>query len=328
MTSTRHNRIARLVLSLFVLAGVCGVPMLQVEAQSAPYRMESLPSMDAFGDFVVGPGKIELTLNPGESKTVEVMLSNRMGEDKVFDIVVEDMKGSEDPEQTVVLLGDDRGPYSLRDYFQVPEWKFTLPHGKKAVVPVTVSIPADAEPGGYYGSVLFTTASKKNEDMSTARGATAIVSRIGVLFFVKVPGAEKYDGSLETFSTDGSFFLKGPISFQMLFRNKGNLHLNPTGEIVIKNMIGTEVDTLIVEPWFALPQSLRLREVVWDRALLAGKYTATAKIKRGYNEEVDTMTLTFWVVPWKPVALGILGLFVLLFIIRFFATHFEFKRKA
>ena len=114
----------------------------------------------------------------------------------------------------------------------------------------------------------------------------------------------------------------------MLFRNNGNIHLNPKGEIVIKNMIGTQVDTIPVESWFALPQSLRLREVVWDRAALAGKYTATAKIERGYNNESDTVTITFWVLPWKPIALGVLGIFVLLFIIRFVATHFEFKRKS
>jgi hypothetical protein len=265
-------------------------------------------------------------LKPGESRTIEVTLANRMGDDREFEVVVEDMKGSDNPEQTVVLLGDDRGPHSLRDFFVVPEWKFMLPHARKARIPVTVSIPENAEPGGYYGSVLFTTTSKKNEE-AVQQGAAAIISRIGVLFFVTVPGGQGYEGKLESLNTSATYFTKGPIPFQMLFRNTGTMHLNPSGEITIKNMIGTQVETLVVEPWFSLPDSLRLREVEWNRKALMGRYTAEAVIKRGYGNEVDRMTVTFWVIPTIPVAIAVGGLFVLFFIIRFFATHFEFKRK-
>lgn len=312
----RHN-----VLVLFVLVSVGLMPT----AAYAEYRLDPLPSKDVFSDFVVGPGKIELTLNPGESKTIDVTLANRMGDDRIFDLVVEDMKGSDNPEQTVVLLGDDRGPYSLRDYFSVPEWSFMLPHAQKAHIPVTVTMPADVEPGGYYGSVLFTTTSKPNENK--AQGAAAIVSRIGVLFFVTVPGAGNYDGELESFSAKSKYFTEGPIPFQMLFRNRGNMNLNPSGEIVVRNMIGTQIDTIEVEPWFALPGSLRLREVEWNRAALMGRYTAEATIKRDYEDRVDRMAFTFWVIPVVPVTVAVLGLFVLFFIIRFFATNFEFKRK-
>jgi hypothetical protein len=188
-----------------------------------------------------------------------------------------------------------------------------------------VSIPADVEPGGYYGSVLFTTTSKPNE--GGGQGSAAIISRIGVLFFVTVPGAGNYEGKLESFSTQSNYFTEGPIPFQMLFRNTGNMHLNPSGEITITNMIGTQVDTLEVEPWFALPGSLRLREVEWNRTALMGRYTAEAVIARGYDDHVDRMTVTFWVIPTKPVLIALGVLLVLFFVIRFIATNFEFKRK-
>lgn len=321
MSNTTHKRLVHNVLVLFVLVSVGLMPTIA----TAEYTMDALPSNEVFSDFVVGPGKVELTLNPGESKTIEVTLANRMGDDRIFDLIVEDMKGSENPEQTVVLLGDDRGPYSLRDYFSVSEWSFMLPHARKAVIPVTVTMPADVEPGGYYGSVLFTTTSKPNENK--AQGAAAIISRIGVLFFVTVPGAGNYDGELESFSAKSTYFTEGPIPFQMLFRNRGNMNLNPSGEITIRNMIGTQVDTIEVEPWFALPGSLRLREIEWNRAALMGRYTAEATIKRDYEDRVDTKTVAFWVIPVVPAAAFVAGLFVLFFIIRFFATNFEFKRK-
>lgn len=324
MATRYYNRITILVLSLLVLACV-GIMPRTTFAQM--YPLENLPSLDAFGDFVVGPGKQELEINPGESKTIEITVANRMGMDKEFSITVEDMKGSEDPEQTVVLLGSERGPYSIRDYFSFPERVFLVPHAKKARVPVTITIPEDAEPGGYYGSVLFETTTAKTEDKNV--GGAAIVSRIGVLFFVTIPGKGEYNGTLETFkvASEKKFFAEGPIPFQLLFRNKGNMHVNPSGSIRITNMIGTPVETLEVEPWFALPGSLRLREVEWNRAALAGRYTATAEIHRGYGNEVDVKTITFWVIPTKPVLLAVLAVFVLFFLVRFIATRFELKRK-
>lgn len=303
------------------------VPFGVIHAQ---YPVEKIGSEEVFGDFVVGPGKVELTIEPGESKTVEVMLTNRMGDERQFAIETEDIKGSDDVGQTVVLLGDDRGPYSLRDYFEIPSRELTLAHAQRARIPVTVHVPENIEPGGYYGTVLFTTTSKKAEGSeSGAQGAAAIVSRIGILFFVTVPGGEAYEGHLEHFGTKNNqmFFSQDPIPLQIQFRNTGSMHLDPSGEIEIKNMLGTVVDTVLVEPWFSLPQSLRLREVEWTRGALAGRYTATLTLKRGYGTERDTQTITFWVLPWKPIAIGLGGLFVLIFIIRFFLSRFELKRK-
>jgi hypothetical protein len=321
MIHALRSRMLTSTLSLIVLASVLCVP----QSASAEYPSDELPSKEVFGDFVVGPGKVELTLNPGESRTIEVTLANRMGDNRDFDVVVEDIKGSDNPEQTVVLLGGDRGPYSLRDYFVIPEMKFALDHGRKARIPVTVTMPTDVEPGGYYGTVLFTTTSKKNPN--APQGAAAVVSRIGVLFFITVPGSAAYEGNLDAFKVAKTYFAEGPIPFQILFKNSGGMHLNPSGEIVITNMIGTQVTTVPIEPWFTLPGSLRLREVEWSRGALMGRYTAEAVIKRGYGDHVDRKTVTFWVIPVIPVLAALFGIFVLFFIIRFFATRFEFKRK-
>lgn len=278
-------------------------------------------------DFVVGPGKIEVTLNPGERKTVNIQVSNRMGDTRPFQIEVEDFTGSSDPQQTVVLLGGERGPYSLKDYISVPETVFELKNGERATIPVTIALPTDAEPGGLYGSVLLSTVSKK---ASTTASASAIVSRIGTLFFINVPGAVKADGKLASFDTASGrhFFNAGPIDFRLLYANNGSVHVNPYGEIRVKNMFGEEVGIVEVEPWFAMPSSLRLREVSWSREFLFGRYTAQAKINRGYDNIIDTATVSFWVIPWNILIAVCVGIFVLVFGLRFIFTRFEFKRKS
>ncbi len=294
------------------------------------YRLEGLLGDKVFNDFVLGPGKVDLRMEPGETKIIELNVSNRYDESKVFGIDIEDMAGSNNLDRAVVLLGDDKGPYSLRDYISVPAERFELAPNTRAIVPVTISIPPDAEPGGLYGSVLLQTVTRKAQASSgDTRPQSAIVSRIGTLFFITVPGEVEEDGSLVDFSTinNQKFYENGPINFQILYENAGSVHLNPYGEVRITNMFDEEVGFVELEPWFSMPDSMRLREVSWNRDFLYGQYKAVLKLNRGYDDLVDETEITFWVIPWK-IGLGIFaGFFVFFLLIRSFFRSFEFKRK-
>jgi hypothetical protein len=296
-----------------------------------PYETELLLGNEVIGDFVLGPGKIELSIKPGETKIVEVTVSNRTGNPRTFEITTEDAEGSSDPSQTLILLGDDKGPYSLKDYVSVEASRFTLPHNLRARIPVTISIPADAEPGGLYGSLLVSTVSQeaKTGDGAGTLPQSAVVARIGTLFFITIPGDVAKEGKLKQFSTapEKSIFQRAPIRFGMLFENTGSIHLAPYGEIRIKNMFKEEVGFMEIDPWFVLPRAQRLREVEWNRDLLFGRYTATAYINRSYDDVVDEMSYSFWVLPWRPLAAAFLVLFITFFLIRAFFKNFEFRRK-
>ncbi|MDQ3089927.1 MAG: DUF916 domain-containing protein [bacterium] len=293
------------------------------------YEIERLSDTNNnLGDFVVGPGKIELNLKPGDQRVVPLKISNRLGETKQFHLEVEDFTGSQNPKETVVLLGSERGPYSLKSYISFSETDFELKAGERATVPVVVSIPVDAEPGGLFGSVLVSVTSN-SEEMEVGGGGSAIISRIGTLFFVTVPGDVNKDGRVTDFGTVGKekFFGKGPINFEILYENKSSVHLNPYGNVSITNMYGEEVGFVEIDPWFALPASLRLREVTWNREFLFGKYTATAQINRGYDDIIDTKEFSFYVLPWR-IALSVVGgLAIVIFLIRLIGRKFEFRRK-
>lgn len=289
------------------------------------------PSLPGRGDFVVGPGKTELTVPAGEYRIVELLLTNRAGGDRVFNIVTEDAAGTRDPSVPVRLLGAERGPYTLKDYLEFPEKQIRLSNNERARVPVTVRIPADAEPGGLYGSVIITTTEPGDTEGSATGAAprSAVVSRIGSLFFVTVPGEVETSGVFQSFETvpPQKFFTKGPIQFQILYENTGSIHLNPYGEMRITNMFGEEVGFVELDPWFALPQSLRSREVEWNREFLIGRYTATVNLNLGYDDIVESKELVFWVIPWQPIALVFVGLFLIFLLLQFIFKNFEFKRK-
>lgn len=287
------------------------------------------PGYDS-GDFVVGPGRFEIEIKPGETVTREIMVTNRISEGRTFQLTVEDAAAG-DAGAAVKLLGNERGPYTLKDYITFPKDHFTLGLGERARIPVTITVPADAEPGGRYGSVLITTVRDEGGDAGVATPAprSPVVARIGTLFFLTIPGDIKRSGQTTGLSLPANkwWYESGPIQFAIGYENTGSIHLNPYGEMRIKNMFGEEVGFVQLEPWFVLPKALRTREIVWDREFLLGRYTATVFINRGYDDVVDEQTVVFWVLPWKIVGGVFVGIFLLVFLIRLFFRTFEFKRK-
>ena len=126
------HKIISIVLGAVLAANVAFSASL---ASAAPYAVENLPDATVYNDFVVGPGKYQVELKPGESKVVNIIITNRLGKDKVFQIQTEDFRGSRDLERTVVLLDNERGPYSLKDYLSMASTTFTIGHASVLCVP-------------------------------------------------------------------------------------------------------------------------------------------------------------------------------------------------
>ena len=292
------------------------------------YRSERIEGVIDAGDFVVGPGRSEITVSPGETIIQEITVTNRISANRTFTLEVEDITGSNDGSKSVALTGGEKGPYSIRDYVSFPEKTFSLELGERARIPVKITIPADAEPGGFYGSVLVST-DRTPEATDQAVSRSPIIARIGSLLFVRVRGDAEIGGQTTEVGVVGHkwWFEKGPIPLAITYENTGAVHVNPYGEVSIKNMFGEEVGFIELEPWFVLPKSLRSREFDWDREFLLGRYTVTAKINRGYDDIVDEVSTSFWVLPWKIVAGSFLVLFILIFALRAFFRTFQFTRK-
>lgn len=293
------------------------------------FTVEKLTGTVNQGDFVVGPGRVEVEIEPGDTVIRYITVANRVSDNRAFKITVEDVAGSKDLENTVTLLGEKEGPYTIKDYISFPENSLELALGERARIPITITVPSDAEPGGHYGSVLVSTikTDKKKADENTPR--SPIVARVGTLFFVTVPGDVVRSGETKQITLPDKkwWYEQGPIKFSILYENTGSVHVNPYGELRINNIFGEEVGFVELEPWFALPDSLRSRDIIWDRELLFGRYTATAFINRGYDDIVDEVTVSFWVLPWKIMVAVFLVLFITFFSLRAFFRTFEFKRR-
>lgn len=288
--------------------------------------------MKAKNDFVVEPGKTEIFINPGGTVTKSITITNRIGKTVKFKLTTEDMIGTNDSESPIKLLGDEVGPYSIKSFIKLEISEFSLDLGEKITIPVTISIPLDAEPRGYYGAVIISNEPEVlGEGQSNqVEGQARLVSRIGSLFFLRINGEGKEAGSLEDFKIIGpskSFYEKRPSGFEIAFKNTGNVHLVPHGKIIIKNILGESVGEIPVDAYFSLPDSIRYREVLWGAGMGLGRYTAHLSLYPGFGNTNEETSIAFWIIPWKILLATFVGLVILISFFYYILTRFEIKKK-
>lgn len=313
------------IVLLFILCGA---------SSASAYELQMLDNTPIEDDFVIGPGKIDLVLDPGEESTQQIVITNRLGRDRNFKVEIEDFSGSYSTDRTVVFFGDEKGPYSMRDYIKPEISEFSLKHGERIILSINIDIPDNAEAGGLYTSVMV--AAQPDEDsLKTSAAGASVVTRLASLLFVRVSGDVNESMRLEDFrakvsDTPHGFFEEGPIPFEIILKNDGNIHVAPTGKIEIRNLLGKRVGEVTVDRYFVMPNSVRARVVNWENSNLLGRYTASLSLDKNYQgnpNESEQAVITFWVIPWK-ILLGVfVGLLILWRLTRFILSKFKFEIK-
>jgi hypothetical protein len=295
-TTNTQKKIGSIAIAMLCAFFVNGVHVAFAESAT--------PTGTDSGSFAVQPAKIELDLAPGDSATKTIDIANNTGSDATFTLDVEDISGTDSGSDTVEFFGTTTGPYSVKSIIALPKESVMVPNGGEIEVPITLTMPQNAEPGGKYGAVFV------KETPSDANGAS-VSARIGVLFFIRTSGDTTAKAGLKKFGTanGADFFGTGDVPLAITVQNTGNVHVNPYGYITVKNMLGSVVATIPLDPWFVLPNSVRTREVEWKSANAFGIYRAILSLNRGYNNTVDSRSISFVVIPWWffPSALIILA---------------------
>ena len=113
----------------------------------------------------------------------------------------------------------------------------------------------------------------------------------------------------------------------VFYENTGTVHLNPYGEISITNMFGEEVDLLSWNLGLYCQNRYVCVKLSGIESFYSDVIRLLLRVNRGYNDIVDEVAVSFWVLPWKIVGGVFLTLFIIIFSVRAFFRTFEFKRK-
>jgi hypothetical protein len=268
----------------------------------------------------ISPVRTELTIKPGEAKSITITVQNVTSETKEFQAIINDfVAGDNEYGQPALILDADKyaPSHSLKRYIQeVPD--VTIPAGQSKEVKVTVNIPRDASGGGYYGAVRFAPAGQGGANNIT------LSASVGSLILVKVPGTVEENLTITSFDvrkgekgvSGSAFFTTNKDLYATVrFTNQGNVHEQPFGKVTVKKG-GKTLQTIEInnlDPKSnVLPDSTRRFAVKLDKVGSWGKYTVEGNFGYGTGGKLLSASSSFYVVPMALIVLGLVLLALLL----------------
>jgi len=273
----------------------------------------------------ISPPVVNLSGNPGETVKTQISIRDIATVPLIVKGQVNDFVASGEDGVPKILLNDgEASPYSMKTWFS-PLSQLNLEPKKIQNLTVTITIPQNAAPGGYYSTIRFTANAPGVEGSGVALSAS-----LGALVLMQVKGDAKESLSVAEFSTVDSksnpswLFESIPVNFMLRTQNDGNLHEQPVGQALVKDMFGNTIGLVNInlERKNVLPGSIRKFEAPLDKAvigdrMLFGRYTADLLVTYGASGKTVTMTIAFWVIPWKLILIVITVLVGGFFLIRF-----------
>lgn len=305
MISPLKKRAAAAIAAFTAALGLVVAPVL---AQAPP---------QSGNGFRISPVRSEYVIDKGKSETMTVTIENPANVPTRADLIVNDFVASdqEDGEPRLILNENESAPKNSFKSLVGDLADIELGPSEKKDVTVRISVPENANAGGYYGAIRVVPISGGIGDANV--GLTASV---GSIVLVRVPGnlSERLDLLEFTAAQDGkakSFFTSGDVSSLIRLKNEGDIHVKPFGKVQVKNMFGKVVheyelnlDDRTKERDNILPASTRRFEDTFPDKNWLGRYTISANIgySSGGGDLISTQT-TFWYMPgWSLFVLLIL----------------------
>lgn len=295
-------RYARLSAAILVVAGfLAGLqPSSHVNAQS-----------NTANTLKITPVRSDIQINPGERKAVRVTVSNVTSQKITVRAVSNDFIASpqEDGSPALILDENEFAPtHSLKRFMTaVPD--FEIPANQGRTIDVLITVPANAQAGGYFGAIRFAPT-----DPSTG-GQVNLSASVASLILLNVPGPTQESLNLTDFEirqgekkgTD--FRTSNDLKAYFRFQNMGNVQLGPFGKISVSqgDKVVYETDFNIENPReLVLPDSARRWEVPLKDIGEFGHYTVSATFTYGSKNQTIEVSQSFWVIPQYMIIIAII----------------------
>lgn len=315
-------------LSLLVLVLSVSAPGAAVLAASA-----AAPLPNVGQALEIAPPLITLTANPGQVINTTIQLRDITKSNLQVTNEIDDFVAAGEDGTPKILTGDDsNNPFQLKHWIS-PLPAFTLTPNQIQKLPLSINIPKNASPGGHYGVIRFTGIAPQLKGTGVSLSAS-----LGALVLLTVNGNLKHQLSVNGFSVSqnnkvGKVFQSTPLDFIVKLQNSGNIQEEPEGVITVYDMFGRNVASTNINlpPRNVLPDSIRKFTSPLDHTSLGNKKLFGlyhAKLLTRYGEgyaQTVTATTTFWVIPYKLVAIIIILLILAFFTIRYLLARYKKK---
>ncbi len=304
-------------LSSFTNAQEEGAPLPTQEATPNLISTPETNSQIGKTGLTYSPTIIELDLKPGKTYLELIKLRNE-GEitETYYPQALDFVARGEEGGQEFIAPETGNTAYSLASWVKYPTDQIVLAPGEDTAFTISIVVPTNAEPGGKYAGLLLSTRSVL--DVNTS--GTAISTMTGPIILGAIEGQQVENLTVDEFGVNKDYFEYIPAEFSIRLQNTGNIHVKPYGVVEIKNMFGAVTTTLPVNPKLGnvLPNSFRKFDVAWDdNSFRIGQYSAQLKLTYGTDRQLTSAIVSFWVIPWKVLLIGLLALIAFIAMLRF-----------
>lgn len=253
----------------------------------------------------ISPTRTELTISPGELKSVTLTIKNVTSGDIVARAFLNDFESDNlTGEPKISVNTTERGEHSLEPFIKGLT-DVELKAGESKEVTVTLDAPGDIPPGAYYGAIRFA-AVPKGQAETTDERQVSLTASVASLVLVEVTGniteqIQVRGVRVEQNGTASTFFTKVPHQVAVEIKNIGNGFAKPFGRVTVTNMRGKEVFAYELnnkDPrGNVLPDSTRIFKDDIKNVNRPGRYTVVASVSHGSGGEVLIVRTSFWYVP-------------------------------
>ena len=248
----------------------------------------------------ISPLRSDITVKPGKSTTVKITVTNPSKQTILINPSENDfIANGEDGTPSLILDDDKYAPTHSLKRFMSPLKSIALKEGESKDVKVKITVPKDAQAGGYYGAVRFAPSSPDSG------GQVNLSTNLASLILLTVPGdlVETMDLSNFEVTQDGhskAYFTNGKnMAAKFRFENTGNVQVGPIGKITVK-----KGDKVVYQTDFnnqtprelTLPDSERKWSVPIDGVDGFGKYEVLGTFSYGGNNKTVEVKTSFWVI--------------------------------
>ncbi|HSW47515.1 MAG TPA: hypothetical protein VLG67_00385 [Candidatus Saccharimonadales bacterium] len=324
------------VLSLvLIIVFLLNINIVSVFAQSPTKAPAPVKAPTAPINLTLSPTFINLATDPGKEVSSQLRVTNNNAFTEYFKIDIAKYQVGSDGERLNIVPLDKNDEFGKWVTFQDPE--FEISSNQTKTLKFTIAPPKEAALGYYYAFIIRRVTEQAGANTTVLTGAPAFTT----VLEVRSPNAKR-ELQLVSFSTDQSFYEYLPSTFNVTFKNTGNIHIVPHGDIFIDQ--GSKKDIAILKinegQGNILPGATRTYTATWDDALIArvpkmenGKELRDSKGNIEYSVKFDSekplskfrignykanllsvydngkrdvpleSNLSFWVLPWKLIGI-------------------------
>ena len=264
----------------------------------------------------VTPVRSDIQVKPGENKTVQVTVTNLTNASISVTPVANDFIAGDDRGTPALILDADKyAPSHSLKRFMAPLSTATIPAKQSKTFNVVITVPANAQAGGYFGAIRFAPTDPDGG------GQVNLSASVASLILLTVPGDLVEKLRLESFDVQqnavngNSFRTPDNLQTSFAFENQGNLQIGPFGRLSVKNgdKVVYETDFNNKNPQdVILPDSTRRWEIPLENIGTFGHYEVLATFTYGATNQTIEVTKSFWIIPTWMVITAIAVVVVLL----------------